>query len=255
MYEMVKIVYIFQRIIIRLWGRTIHDEPGDIAQEVKRAFSNKPCYGVSIENQPTGIGHLVEKDHPSQRYFSQACTFWSEVTYEENQNFIPAICNSCKIILPKGVSAKCDNEIESASGVRENFAHHSASGGKKKDIIESRENPHFSLSAQGKALQDEAKNAVANLNLTCVMVGTFLVIMKSDFDIIMSGEPYIALMLMLNLESGKYISRMWNQTIAAGSASQREELTEVCKNTFYHGRPCLGLPVGKDPFPRKMVST
>ena len=63
---MVKIVYIFQRIIIRLWGRTIHDEPGDIAKEVKKAFSNKPCYGVSTQNQPTGLDAPFPSLDPDQ---------------------------------------------------------------------------------------------------------------------------------------------------------------------------------------------
>ena len=97
----IKICFIFQRIIIRLWGRTIHDQPGDIAQEVVKAFSNKPCFGACNESQHVDFNYVVEHEFPTRRYVSRECSMWSVDTYENNQNFCPAMCKSCKDILPR----------------------------------------------------------------------------------------------------------------------------------------------------------
>ena len=35
--------------------------------------------------------------------------------------------------------------------------------------------------------------------------------MKSDFDVIVSEEPYHALALLLNMQSGRVIARIWNK--------------------------------------------
>ena len=38
-----------------------------------------------------------------------------------------------------------------------------------------------------------------------------MVVMKSDFDVIIAEEPYHALLLLLNMQSGRVIARMWNK--------------------------------------------
>ena len=130
-------------------------------------------------------------------------------------------------------------------------------------------NPHLGEAVEGKegqmelentqninhTLLDEAQHVVSGLLLTSVMMGHFLVIMRSEFDVTLSGEPYIALMLLLDLKSGKYISRVWNQALETGSALGKGKLLDACKHTFCRGRPCLGHPVGQKPFPRRMVAT
>ena len=100
----------------------------------------------------------------------------------------------------------------------------------------------------------EVKHIISALDLTSVKVGNCLVIMRSEFDLSLSGEPYIALMLLVDLKSGKYISRVWNQTVGTGSAKDKGKLMEACKNIFCQGRPCLGLPVADKPFPRKIAA-
>ena len=100
----------------------------------------------------------------------------------------------------------------------------------------------------------QVKCVLSSLALTSVKVGNFIVVMRSEFDLSLLGEPHIALMLLLDLKSGKYLSRVWNQTVATGSAVDEGKLTDACKNLFFKGRPCLGHPVGDKPFPRKMAS-
>ena len=99
------------------------------------------------------------------------------------------------------------------------------------------------------------KQIISSLSLTTVKVGDCLVIMRSEFDLNLCGEPYIGLMLLLDLKSGKYISRVWNQTVATGTVLPGNELMEACKNLFCRGRPCVGYPVAETVFPRKHSST
>ena len=104
-------------------------------------------------------------------------------------------------------------------------------------------------------LLNEAQCILSDMDLTSIRMQDFLVVIKSDFDFTFSGEPYIALMMVLDLKTGKYILRLWNQTIAAGSALRKEELLEACTSLFSQGRPCFGFPVTETPFPRKVAST
>ena len=42
----------FQQMIIRIWGRTVHNQkqndPISITEELKTAFSTRPCFGIDI---------------------------------------------------------------------------------------------------------------------------------------------------------------------------------------------------------------
>ena len=104
-------------------------------------------------------------------------------------------------------------------------------------------------------LRHKAEHTISTLSLASVKMRDFLVIMRPDFDLKISGEPYIAFMLLLNLRSGKYISRVWNQTLTTGSALEGDVLLEACKTLFCQGRPCYGYPVSETPFPRSVATT
>ena len=58
---------------------------------------------------------------------------------------------------------------------------------------------------------EEAKGVLASLSLTSVTFGRFLLVMRSECDVIIAGEPYVALMLWLDVDTGKFITRVWNQ--------------------------------------------
>ena len=64
---------------------------------------------------------------------------------------------------------------------------------------------------------EEVVNILTSVSLASVTVGDFLVVMRSDFDLTISGEPYTGLLMLLNKKTGKYFSRIWNQTIATGN--------------------------------------
>ena len=44
-----------------------------------------------------------------------------------------------------------------------------------------------------------------------VTFGDYLVVMRSDFDVTIEGEPYLALMLLYNTRDSKFMARIWNQ--------------------------------------------
>ena len=89
---------------------------------------------------------------------------------------------------------------------------------------------------------DEAVDILSSLTLTSVTIGTYLVVMRSEFDLTISDQPYIGLTLLLDLRTGKYISRIWNQTVALGDVAKGDHFKEACERHFGQGKPCLGFP-------------
>ena len=112
---------------------------------------------------------------------------------------------------------------------------------------------------------DEATAILESMSLTSFLFQDYLVVMRSDFDMTLSDEPYIALMLLYNTKSGRFMARMWNKTVNAGNATSLEEFEEACKRHFRGRRLCLGCPESEEeeqthsfllsqtPIPRKIA--
>ena len=94
---------------------------------------------------------------------------------------------------------------------------------------------------------NEVKRILAHKSLSSINVGGFLIVTNSDFDVTISGEPYLALMLLYNIKSGKFMARIWNQTVATGWATKNYEFDEACQRHFGQGRPCLGILCSQSP--------
>ena len=73
------------------------------------------------------------------------------------------------------------------------------------------------------------RDVVASQSLASVTLGDYLVVMRSDFDVILFGEPYLASMLFFNLKTGSFIARLWNQTVKVAKAVTREHFEEACR--------------------------
>ena len=73
---------------------------------------------------------------------------------------------------------------------------------------------------------ENATEVLSKLSLVSVTIGDYLVIMRSQFDLTISGEPYIGLVMLLSLKDGAYISRIWNQTVASGNVERPDQLRE-----------------------------
>ena len=111
------------------------------------------------------------------------------------------------------------------------------------DSQQSQSHPSLGLQAtpQKILISPDDLKAIAEMSLSSLVVGNYLVIVKSDFDIVVSEEPYLALMLLLNTMTGKYIARIWNQTVSTGNISTVEQLKDACLKHF-ELRPCMGIP-------------
>ena len=86
-----------------------------------------------------------------------------------------------------------------------------------------------------------AKYILEELSLTSVQFGDYLVVMNSDFDMIISEEPYHALTLLVDCISWKYMARIWNSTVSRGTAGTFREFHDLCREHFGEKRLCLGL--------------
>ena len=76
---------------------------------------------------------------------------------------------------------------------------------------------------------DVIRSVVASLSLASVTLGDYLVVMRSDFDVVLFGEPYLASMLLYSLKTGSLIARIWNQTVKMAKAITREQFEEACR--------------------------
>ena len=92
---------------------------------------------------------------------------------------------------------------------------------------------------EGHLILKEMNSAIKGLGLDSVVVGDYLVVLRSNIDVTIEGEPYLALMILLHLKSKAFFARIWNETVTVGNVSNVEEFLEVCKSHFSQ---CLGCP-------------
>ena len=88
---------------------------------------------------------------------------------------------------------------------------------------------------------EEAKGVLASLSLTSVTFGRFLLVMRSECDVVIAGEPYVALTLWLDVQTGRFITRVWNQSVSNGDAATLDQFVEACQTHFGQGE-FSGLP-------------
>ena len=91
----------------------------------------------------------------------------------------------------------------------------------------------------------DAKYVLKRLNLESVVMGDYLVLMRSDFDATIEEEMYIALLLVYNVKSGEFVARVWNETLTVGKVQTLEDFMQACKNHFDFN-PCVGVPGDSD---------
>ena len=122
-------------------------------------------------------------------------------------------------------------------------------------------------SKEGKPLfhVNEATTILESMSLTSFLFRDYLIVMRSDFDVTISDEPYIALTLLYNTKSGRFMARMWNKTVNVGNTTSLEEFEDACKRHFRGRRLCLGCPESEEeeqthsfllsqtPIPRKIA--
>ena len=90
---------------------------------------------------------------------------------------------------------------------------------------------------------EDLRGSLHALNLACNVLGDCLIVMESEITMILSGEPYVAFMLLFNMKTGKFFGRIWNETTVSGKAVSVKEVSEACITFFKQGKPCLGCPI------------
>ena len=106
---------------------------------------------------------------------------------------------------------------------------------------------HNDLKLRPEFDRGEAEAALASMSLASLsLTDGHLVVMRDSFDVRVAGEPYHALMLLLDVRSGRYMARIWNRTEFRGEAVTLDQLTEACRRHFFSGRPCVGYPEDED---------
>ena len=104
----------------------------------------------------------------------------------------------------------------------------------KRDYEESERRLQFDMT--------EAQDVFDRLSLTSVMLDDYLLVVRSSIDVTVGGEPYLALSLLLDTDTGQFFARAWNRTIMTGRALGKDDLSGVCDQLFNRGRPCMGCP-------------
>ena len=79
---------------------------------------------------------------------------------------------------------------------------------------------------------DEATAILESMSLTSFLFKDYLIVMRSEFDMTISDEPYIALTLLFNRKSGRFMARTWNRTVRSGNVTSLEEFEDACKSHF-----------------------
>ena len=165
---------------------------------------------ISQKNEERNLVSSAEHDMAERWYKCEQCDYVS-----------PESANSLRQHINEVHRASCTNILEGCK-----------ISGPFKDGA-----PKFGIS--------EAESKCAELSLNTLKFGDYVVVANSELDVVISEEPYLALMLLHHLKTGKFFARVWNQTVTVGRALTIEEFGAACKNLFCNGRLCLGLPDDK----------
>ena len=93
----------------------------------------------------------------------------------------------------------------------------------------------------------EAQSVCENMSLNLVKCGSYLVVIPTEFDAVVLGEPYLAFMLLIDMKSGIYFTRIWNQTLVKGKAVLLRDFIEACVAFFgQNNKACVGYPIGDE---------
>ena len=90
---------------------------------------------------------------------------------------------------------------------------------------------------------DEVAGILDSMSLRSFLYEDYLIVVRSSFDVTIVEEPYIALTLLFNMKSGRFMARLWDQTVDKGQAVLLEQFRDACKRHFNgRRRLCLGCP-------------
>ena len=86
----------------------------------------------------------------------------------------------------------------------------------------------------------ELSNSLEDLNLQIITIGEWILVQRASFDIHVKDEPYHSIQIYANLETKKYIRRVWGISESSGELKTMEDLRDLCIATFNKSVVCLG---------------
>ena len=78
------------------------------------------------------------------------------------------------------------------------------------------------------------------LRLSLVQVEEWILIQRVTFDLRIDEEPYHSVQIYANMETRKYVVRVWGRTSDRGEFSSEEDLRSLCVKHFENTSACVG---------------
>ena len=79
--------------------------------------------------------------------------------------------------------------------------------------------------------------------LLTISIKKWIIFVRNDFDIFINQEPQQAISFFLHLDSGKYLIKVWSQTVKVGVLEDLKGIFFKLNETFYNTLPCTGMPI------------
>ena len=78
------------------------------------------------------------------------------------------------------------------------------------------------------------------LRLSLVQVEEWILIQRVTFDLRIDEEPYHSVQIYANMETRKYVVRVWGRTSDKGEFTSEEDLRSLCVKNFENTSACVG---------------
>ena len=78
------------------------------------------------------------------------------------------------------------------------------------------------------------------LHLSLVQVEEWILIQRLTFDLRIDEEPYHSVQIYANMETRKYVVRVWGRTSDKGEFTSEEDLRLLCVRNFENTSACVG---------------
>ena len=71
---------------------------------------------------------------------------------------------------------------------------------------------------------------ISRMNIVMLEIGEWKIFQRSKFEITLDGQPYPALQLYFNSNTGVYLTRVWGKTFLKGEIAPNslEEIRSLC---------------------------
>ena len=86
----------------------------------------------------------------------------------------------------------------------------------------------------------DISDLISRMNIVMLEIGDWKIFQRSKFEITLDGQPYPALQLYFNSNTGVYLTRVWGKTFLKGEIAPNslEEIRILCGQIFREGLAC-----------------